>query len=111
MKQNKFNDEIISGLIEKDEHPRSDVTIENLSSLKTIFKENGTVTAGNSSGINDGAAGVIMMRRDEAEKKRFRCFSQNSFMGYMRSGSISNGVRSNTISKKALKKQVGRCPI
>ena len=69
MKQNKFNDEIISGLIEKDEHPRSDVTIENLSSLKTIFKENGTVTAGNSSGINDGAAGVIMMRRDEAEKE------------------------------------------
>ena len=56
MKQNKFNDEIISGLIEKDEYPRSDVTIENLSSLKTIFKENGTVTAGNSSGINDGAA-------------------------------------------------------
>ena len=104
IRQNKFKDEIISGLIEKDEHPRPDVTIENLSSLKTIFKENGTVTPGNSSGINDGAAGVIMMRRDEAEKRDLdvlakivswaTCGVDPSLMG---SGPIPS-------SKKALKK-------
>ena len=68
IKNNKFKEEILDefGL---DEHPRSDVTTENLAKLKTIFKENGTVTPGNSSGINDGAAGVIMMRRSEADKR------------------------------------------
>ena len=53
----------------KDEHPRVGVTIENLSKLQTVFKENGTVTAGNSSGINDGSAAVLLMKRDESEKR------------------------------------------
>ena len=69
LKNNRFKDEIISDLADKDEHPRQDINLERLSSLKSIFKENGTVTAGNSSGINDGAAGVILMTRDEAEKR------------------------------------------
>ena len=69
IKKNKFKDEIISDLIDIDEHPRNDVSLESLSSLKPVFKENGTVTAGNSSGINDGAAGVILMTREEAEKR------------------------------------------
>ena len=69
IKKNKFKDEIISDLTDIDEHPRNDVSLESLSSLKPVFKENGTVTAGNSSGINDGAAGVILMTREEAEKR------------------------------------------
>ena len=69
IKKNKFKDEIISDLTDIDEHPRNDVSLESLSALKPVFKENGTVTAGNSSGINDGAAGVVLMTRGEAEKR------------------------------------------
>ncbi len=54
-------------IFEKDEHPRSNLNLEDLNKLKTVFKENGTVTAGNSSGINDGAAATILMSREEAE--------------------------------------------
>ena len=55
IKNKKFKDEILNDKSNKtflDEHPRSDVTIESLSKLEPAFKENGTVTAGNSSGIN-----------------------------------------------------------
>jgi 3-oxoadipyl-CoA thiolase len=52
-----------------DEHPRPDVTIEQLTKLKPAFRENGTVTAGNSSGINDGSAGVVLMSADEAKRR------------------------------------------
>ena len=76
--ENKFKNELIKLQInienknftfEKDEHPRSNLKLEDLQKLKTIFKENGTVTAGNSSGINDGAAATILMSREEAELK------------------------------------------
>ena len=43
------------------------MNIEKLQSLKTVFKDNGTVTAGNSSGLNDGAAALVLMSREEAE--------------------------------------------
>jgi acetyl-CoA C-acetyltransferase len=56
-------------LFDTDEHVRSDVTLENLAKLKTVFKKDGTVTAGNASGINDGAASVVLMERKAAEKK------------------------------------------
>ena len=68
IKKNFFKDEIIDES-SKDEHPRKDVTIESLSKLETVFKKNGTVTAGNSSGINDGAAAVLLMSREESEKR------------------------------------------
>jgi len=71
IKNKKFMEEIIDKSSE-DEHPRKGVTIENLSKLKPAFKENGTVTAGNSSGINDGAAAVILMTRDEADKRNLK---------------------------------------
>ena len=67
IKKNKFKEEIIDSL--KDEHPREEVSIENLSKLKPAFKENGTVTAGNSSGINDGSAALMLMSREDSEKK------------------------------------------
>ncbi|WP_367181530.1 hypothetical protein [uncultured Ruegeria sp.] len=50
-----------------DEHVSSDVSIEGMSSLKPAFKKDGTVTAGNASGIIDGAASLVLMNADEAE--------------------------------------------
>ena len=76
--ENKFKDELIKLQIEdgdkkfvfeKDEHPRNNLSIDDLKKLKTVFKENGTVTPGNSSGINDGAAALVLMSREQAEKK------------------------------------------
>ena len=57
-------------ILEKDEHPRAGLKLSDLKKLKTSFKENGTVTPGNSSGINDGAAAVTLMSSDEAERKK-----------------------------------------
>ncbi len=80
-KKNKFKDEIINIKIKskkneinflKDEHPRDGINLDALSRLKPVFKKDGTVTAGNASGINDGAAAVALMTNDEAEKKNLR---------------------------------------
>ena len=68
IKNKKFKEEIIDHTSE-DEHPRAGVTMKNLSELKTAFKKDGTVTAGNSSGINDGSAAVLIMSRTESEKR------------------------------------------
>jgi 3-oxoadipyl-CoA thiolase len=54
-------------LVEHDEHPRPDITAEGLAALRPAFREGGSVTAGNSSGINDGAAAVVLV---EAERAR-----------------------------------------
>jgi len=64
--------EVVSGKGKKievstDEHPREDTSIESLSRLKAAFKEGGTVTAGNSSGLNDGASAVILMSEEKAK--------------------------------------------
>ncbi len=76
--ENKFDEEIIPIKIKhkneyinfkKDEYPRKGITIEKLGKLKSAFKKNGTVTAGNSSGINDGAAAVVLMSESEAKKR------------------------------------------
>ena len=55
-------------IIDKDEHPRAGTTIERLSKLGTPFKKDGTVTAGNASGVNDGAAALIIASLDAAKK-------------------------------------------
>ena len=77
-KENKFHDEIINFKIKskkaeidffKDEHPREGISFSALTRLKPAFKKDGTVTAGNASGINDGAAAVAVMSSDEAEKR------------------------------------------
>ena len=77
-KAGKFRNEIIPIVLkssgknitfEVDEHPRNEITIERLSKLKPSFKNDGTVTAGNASGINDGAAAVVLMNQSEAEKR------------------------------------------
>ena len=74
IKNNKFDDELVkinqgNNLLNLDEHPRIGLKISDLEKLKTVFKENGTVTPGNSSGINDGAAALFLTTIEEAEKK------------------------------------------
>lgn len=56
-------------VVDRDEHPRPGVTMEKLSRLPSAFAEGGTVTAGNSSGINDGAAAVVLMRASTARTR------------------------------------------
>jgi acetyl-CoA C-acetyltransferase len=77
-KENKFKDEIVNFKIKskksevdfnEDEHPRDGISMEVLTKLKPVFQKNGTVTAGNASGINDGAAAVTLMSSTEAEKR------------------------------------------
>ncbi len=59
-------------LVERDEFPRPDVTIEQLGKLPAAFKKEGSVTAGNSSGINDGAAAVLLMEAERARALGYR---------------------------------------
>ena len=73
-KNNKFNDELIKinqgkSILEADEHPRIGLKMSDLKKLKAVFRENGTVTPGNSSGINDGAAALFLTSLKEAEEK------------------------------------------
>jgi acetyl-CoA C-acetyltransferase len=79
LEQGRFKDEIVpvvipgkrgkpNIIVDTDEHPRPSTTLEELRKLPSTFKENGTVTAGNSSGINDGASAVLVMSRELAER-------------------------------------------
>lgn len=78
VENNKFSDQIVPVVIPQrkgdplefrtDEHPRPDVTIESLSKMKPVFKKDGTVTAGNASGINDGASAMIVSSERSTEK-------------------------------------------
>lgn len=76
MDNGKFDEEILPVtipqrkgdpiVVRQDERPRRDTTLETLARLKPAFRENGTVTAGNSSGMNDGAAGLLLMSAEKA---------------------------------------------
>lgn len=55
-------------VVDTDEHPRADTTLEKLAALRPVFKKNGSVTAGNSSGINDGAAALLLASAEAAER-------------------------------------------
>ena len=59
-----------------DEHVREDVSLENLAKLRAVFKKDGTVTAGNASGINDGAAALVLMDKEEAERRGIKPLAQ-----------------------------------
>ncbi len=76
-KNNLFEDEIIpveiksrkgTVIVDKDEHPKDDITLEKLASLRPAFDREGTVTAGNASSINDGAAAIVMMTAEKAKE-------------------------------------------
>ena len=77
-KAGKFKDEIVPVtiaskkgdiVVDTDEYPRAGVTLESLAKLRPAFTKDGTVTAGNASGINDGAAAVLLMTAEEAKKR------------------------------------------
>ena len=77
LKQKKMVNELVKINLDgcclvKDEHPRNDLKIEDLNKLKTVFKKNGSVTPGNSSGINDGAAAVVLTTLEEAKKRSLK---------------------------------------
>jgi len=109
-KEEKFKDEIVPSILNGenklniDEHPREGMTLARLTKLQPSFKSGGTVTPGNASGINDGAAAVVLMSIEEAKKRSLKplgkiiswatCGVDPSLMG---SGPIP-------ASKKALKK-------
>ncbi len=64
-----FSDELVAvNGVERDEHPRPDTTQEKLGSLRPVFREGGTVTAGNSSGVNDGAAALVIASEEKARE-------------------------------------------
>ena len=78
IKDRRFQNEIVNYKIKskksevnfnEDEHPRKNISIDALSRLKPVFQKNGTVTAGNASGINDGAAAVTLMSENEAKTR------------------------------------------
>jgi len=77
-KAGRFKDEIVpvkittrkgEVVVDSDEHPKHGTTIETLMKLRPAFDKNGTVTAGNASGINDGGAAVVLMSAEEAKKR------------------------------------------
>jgi len=79
IEEGRFRDEIVPvrvprekkgefKIVETDEYPRPETTLEKLSKLPSVFKKDGTVTAGNSSGINDGASAVLVVSRDVATR-------------------------------------------
>lgn len=73
IKDGKFKDEIVGvetgeGIFDTDERPREDTSLEKLAKLPPVFKNGGTVTAGNSPGINDGAAALLLLSEEKAQE-------------------------------------------
>ena len=112
-KKGNFKNEIIPVILksgehgskfENDEHPRNGMTIERLTKLKPSFKNDGTVTPGNASGINDGAAAVVLMKQSEAEKRSLKPLAK--IVSWATSGVDPSLMGSGPIpsSKKALEK-------
>jgi 3-oxoadipyl-CoA thiolase len=65
----RFDEELVPlGDVRRDEHPRPDTNAEKLAALKPAFREGGTLTAGNSSGINDGAAALVIASEEKADE-------------------------------------------
>ncbi|MFK8068272.1 MAG: acetyl-CoA C-acyltransferase, partial [Gammaproteobacteria bacterium] len=71
-------------IFDTDEHTRGDASIEGMAKLRAVFKSDGSVTAGNASGINDGAAAVVLMDKDTAEQKGLKPMAK--LVGYALAG-------------------------
>ena len=111
--EGKFKNEIVPVVIrdknddhkfEIDEHPRAGMTLEKLIKLKPTFKSDGTVTPGNSSGINDGAAAVVLMSEDESKKRNLKPLAKIVSWGTCGVDPSLMGLGPIPASKKALKK-------
>ena len=112
-KANAFKDEIVPVtvpsrkgdiVIEEDEHPRHGTTIESLSKLRPAFDKEGSVTAGNASGINDGAAAVLLMTAEEAKKRNIEPLGRIKSWATEGVDPAIMGAGPIPASKKALKK-------
>ena len=112
-KANAFKDEIVPVtvpsrkgdiVIEDDEHPRHGTTIESLSKLRPAFDKEGSVTAGNASGINDGAAAVLLMTAEEAKKRNIEPLGRIKSWATEGVDPAIMGAGPIPTSKKALKK-------
>jgi acetyl-CoA C-acetyltransferase len=89
-------------LVDRDEHPRPDVTLDKLAALRPVFADGGTVTAGNASGINDAGAAVVLMRASTAKARgisplgEFVCFAtagiEPEIMGYAPTYAIARAL-------------------
>ena len=109
-KEGKFENEIIPVIckgekkLKIDEHSRAGMTLERLTKLKPSFKDNGTVTPGNASGINDGAAALVLMNANEAKKRSLKALAK--IVSWATCGVDPSLMGSGPIpaSKKALKK-------
>ena len=109
IKSGKFKDEIVPvdnglELVTADEHPRFGLSMEKLGKLKPVFKKDGTVTAGNSSGINDGAAAIVLMSKEKAEAMGLPILAR--LVSYASAGVDPNkmGIGPIPSTKKALEK-------
>lgn len=94
MERDHFRDQVVAVpvpqrrgdpvLVDRDEHPRPDTTTEGLAALRPAFREGGTVTAGNASGINDGAAAMVVLAEDRAAELGVRPMAR--ILGYAWTG-------------------------
>ncbi|TCD54580.1 acetyl-CoA C-acetyltransferase [Alloscardovia theropitheci] len=71
-------------IVSRDEGPRPNTSLEKLATLRSVFMDNGTVTAGNASGINDGASALILMRKDLAQERGIKYLAE--IRGYREGG-------------------------
>lgn len=114
MNSNRFSDEIVSVtvpqrkgepiVVSKDEYPKRGVTVEKLSKLRPVFKKDGTVTAGNASGINDGASALVIMSKEKADQLGIRPLA--TILSYANAGVKPSvmGIGPVPATKKALTK-------
>ena len=91
-------------LFSKDEHPRPDTTLEGLAKLKPVFRDGGSVTAGNSSGMNDGAAAIVVASRENADIMGLKPFGFNCGICVFRSRTLADGHRPHLFHPEASEK-------
>lgn len=114
IKENKFKEEIAPVsikqrkgdpiIVDKDEYPKFGVTMETLAKLKPAFEKDGVVTAGNSSGLNDGAAMLILMSKEKAQKLGVKILAEIKSYASMGVDPQIMGVGPISSTKKALEK-------
>ncbi len=113
LKDGRFDEEIVPVVIaskkgdvvvDKDEYPRAGTTVDSLAKLKPAFKKDGTVTAGNASGINDGAAALVVMSAEKARELGIKPLAK--LVGYASAGVDPSimGIGPVPATKKALER-------
>jgi acetyl-CoA C-acetyltransferase len=91
-------------LFDTDEHVRGDASLDGMAKLKTVFKSDGSVTAGSASGINDGAAAVVLMEREAADKRGLKPMARLVAYGHAGVDPKYMGIGPVPASKQALER-------